>query len=537
MRAPTVPPPTVPSRERAPLPPLTREQVLVTAGIMAAIAVSALDATVVGTAMPTIIGQLGGLSEYGWVFSAYLLAATTTVPLYAKLADVHGRKPIFLFGLALFVGGSMLCGLATDMPMLIAFRAIQGLGAGALQPVAFTIAGDIFETERRARMQGFFSSVWGVAAVVGPAIGGLMTSTVGWRWVFYLNVPVGLFAGALIVLVLHERFERREHRIDWVGAATLTAGVVLLLFTVAEAGDIFGWGSPVFVALLVASMVLLGLFIRVELRVAEPLIDPNLVRQPLIAAGLAIQTLAGVVMFGLQTYVPPMVQGVHGGSPVEAGAAIAAMSIGWPVGSVVGGRAMLRVGPRPTVLTGGVMLVAGTAVITQLDRFPQLWVAMLGAAITGLGMGLASTTILVVIQGSVEWRQRGVATGLIQFSRTIGGAVGVGLMGGILTAAVGGSASAILDPIRRSSLPASQLAAGRASLSDGLGWIFLVLLAAAIGALLLALRAMPAVRIGRESSTAGGRRAEPGGSVERGPAAATLATGGRGRARAGPPLD
>ncbi|HEX8939762.1 MAG TPA: MDR family MFS transporter [Candidatus Limnocylindrales bacterium] len=506
--------------DHPPLPALTREQLLVTVGIMAAIAVSALDSTVVGTAMPTIIGQLGGLAEYGWVFSAYLLAATTTVPLYAKLADVHGRKPIFMVGLILFVAGSMLCGLSTDMAMLIAFRAIQGLGAGALQPIAFTIAGDIFETEQRARMQGFFSSVWGVAAVVGPALGGLITSTVGWRWVFYLNLPVGIVAGVLIALVLQERFERREHRLDWTGAATLTAGVVLLLFTAAEGGDIFGWGSPAFVALLVASLGLLALFGWVEVRAPEPLIDPALVREPLIAAGLAIQTLAGVVMFGLQTYVPPMVQGVHGGTPVEAGAAVAGMSIGWPVGSVVGGRAMLRFGPRPTVLLGGVMLVAGTAVITQLDRFPQLWVAILGSAITGLGMGLASTTILVVVQGAVEWRQRGVATGLVQFSRTIGGAVGVGLMGGILTAAVGSAASAILDPIQRSTIPAAQLAAGRSALAGGLGWIFLVLLAAAIGALLLAVRSMPAVQVGRRAAQAAA------GEAPRTPASARGGAGG-----------
>ena len=428
---------------------LTRDQLLITIGVMAAIAVSALDATVVGTAMPTIIGQLGGLSEYGWVFSGYLLAATTTVPIYAKLADIHGRKPLFMFGLVLFVLGSMLCGIATNMPMLIAFRAIQGLGAGALQPIAFTIAGDVFETEQRARMQGFFSSVWGVAAVIGPAIGGIITSTVGWRWVFYLNVPVGILAGAIILVVLHERFERRPHRVDWPGAVALTAGVVLLLFTVSEGGALFGWTSLVTAGLLVLSLAVLAWFVRIEQRSPEPLIEPALVGQPLIRAGILVSTLAGVVMFGLQTYVPPMVQGVHGGTAIEAGAAVAAMSVGWPVGSVIGGRAMLRFGSRRTILVGGVLLVIGTALTTQLGGFPQLWFAMLAAAITGLGMGLASTTILVVTQGAVEWRQRGQATGLVQFSRTIGGAVGVGLMGGILTAAIGSSSSAVLDPILR----------------------------------------------------------------------------------------
>ncbi|HET7026222.1 MAG TPA: MFS transporter, partial [Candidatus Limnocylindrales bacterium] len=221
-------------RAATPIPPLTREQLLVTAGIMAAIAVAALDFTVVGTAMPTIIGELGGLSQYSWVFSAYLLASTTTVPFYAKLADMVGRKPIFLFGLALFVGGSALCGLSGSMTELIAFRTLQGLGAGAMQPIAFTIAGDIFEPRQRAKMQGLFSGVWGVAAIVGPALGGILTSTVGWPWVFEINIPVGIVAGLIIWRVFHERFERQRHRLDWEGGVCLTLGIVALLVAVSE---------------------------------------------------------------------------------------------------------------------------------------------------------------------------------------------------------------------------------------------------------------------------------------------------------------
>src|SRR5512140_3771501 len=224
--------------------PLTRAQLLVTAGLMAAIAVAALDSTVVGTAMPTIIGQLGGLSEYAWVFSAYLLASTTTVPLYSRLADIHGRKPVFLLGLGLFVLGSALCGLASSMWMLIAFRTIQGLGAGAVQPISFTIAGDIFEPRRRARMQGYFSGVWGASAIVGPALGGIITSTVGWPWVFELNIPVGIVAGLIVWRGLHERFERRPHRLDWPGAILLSGSIVALLLAVTEGPQQFGWTSP-----------------------------------------------------------------------------------------------------------------------------------------------------------------------------------------------------------------------------------------------------------------------------------------------------
>jgi EmrB/QacA subfamily drug resistance transporter len=490
------------SRSRAPsadplppIPPMTREQWLVTVGIMAAIAVAALDSTVVGTAMPTIIGDLGGLSEYGWVFSAYLLASTTTVPFYAKLADMVGRKPVFMFGLALFVGGSALCGLSGSMAELIAFRTLQGIGAGAVQPMSFTIAGDVFEPRQRARMQGFFSGVWGISAIVGPALGGIITTTVGWPWVFEINIPVGIVAGLIIWRVFHERFERREHQLDWTGGILLTAGIVALLVAVSEGAQLFGWTSPVVIGLIAAAVLLLVAFVRLELRAPEPLIDLDLLRIPIIGAGLALSVLGGIVMFGLTTYVPPMVQGVHGGSPIEAGAAVAAMSVGWPLGSIVGGRALIRFGGRPVVLVGAVMLVVGTALVTQIGAIDALWFVMVGAGITGLGMGLTATTVLVTIQGAVPWNRRGVATGLVQFSRTIGGAVGVGLMGGILTAFVGAASSAILDPTH----PATNVAA-RADLSAGLGWIYWILLIAAIVSLVVAVRSMPDVHLGETPS-------------------------------------
>jgi EmrB/QacA subfamily drug resistance transporter len=478
------------------LPPLTREQILITAGVMAGIAVAALDSTVVGTAMPTIIGQLGGLEQYGWVFAGYLLTATTTVPLYSKLADIYGRKPIFLFGLALFVIGSMLCGFSTSMPMLIAFRTLQGLGAGAVQPIAFTIVGDTFEVARRARMQGLFSAVWGFSAIVGPAIGGIITQTIGWRWVFFVNLPVGLVAAALVGFALHEHVERRRHTIDWAGAATLTGGVALLLVAVSEGGAVLGWTSPGFLALLALSVACLVAFVVIEPRAREPLVDFQLIRVPVIAVGLAVGTLAGVVMYGLTAYVPPMVQGVHGGTPVDAGIAVAAMSIGWPIGSVVGGRTMLRFGPRPVVVAGTVMLVAGSALLTQLAVIPSLLFVMLATGVTGLGMGLASTTILVVVQSSVDWRQRGMATGLVQFSRTIGGAVGVGLMGAVLTAHVGAAASAVLDPLQRQDIPPDELAAMSDALASGLTLIYIAILVCAVLAFVLAARAMPMIRLG-----------------------------------------
>jgi EmrB/QacA subfamily drug resistance transporter len=478
--------------------PLTRDQLLVTAGIMTAIAVAALDATVVGTAMPTIIGQLGGLSEYSWVFTAYLVTSTTTVPIYARLADVYGRKPVFMVGLTLFVVGSVLCGTATSMPALIAFRALQGLGAGAVQPISFTIAGDIFSPRQRARMQGLFSGVWGASAIVGPALGGVITTTVGWPWVFEINLPVGILAGSIIWIAFHERFERRPQRIDWLGAIFLTGSILLLLFAVAEGGQLYGWTSPVVIAMLGGSVVLLVAFVRTTRRASAPLIDLDLLRSPLVRTGLGIGTLAGIVMFGVTTYVPPMVQGVHRGTALDAGVAVAAMSIGWPVASVIAGQLLIRIGARPIVLAGTGMLVIGSLLVTQLGRVDSLGFAMVACAITGAGMGLTSTTLLVVIQGAVAWQRRAVATGLIQFSRTIGGAVGVGVMGGVLAAFVGTASSAILDPIARGTVSAQVAAAARDSLSAGLEVTYWLLFAAAALACLLAIRAMPNVALGHE---------------------------------------
>jgi len=492
----------VPPADETPIPPLTREQLVVTAGLMTALSLAALDTTVVGTAMPTIIGQLGGLAEYSWVFTAYLVTSTTTVPIFSRLADAYGRKPVFLVGLGLFVLGSVLCGFSTSMPQLIAFRAVQGLGAGAVQPITFTIAGDIFESRQRARMQGLFSAVWGVAAIAGPALGGLITTTIGWPWVFLINLPVGILAIGIIWFAFHERFVRRPQRIDWLGAALLTGGIVLLLVAVSGSSLGFGLFSPLTIGLLAGSFGLLGAFVANSRRVPEPLISLDLVRAPLVRAGLGVGTLAGVVMFGVTTYVPPMVQGVYGGTAVEAGAVVAAMSLGWPIASVVAGRLLLRTGARPIVLTGTGLLVAGALLVTQLGRVETLWFAAGACALVGVGMGLTSTTLLVVIQGAVAWDRRAVATGLVQFSRTIGGAVGVGVMGGVLTAFVGAASSAILDPAAREGLDAATRDATTAALSSGLTVTYWLILAAAVVAFLIAVRAMPDVALGHELEAA-----------------------------------
>jgi EmrB/QacA subfamily drug resistance transporter len=486
--------------------PMTREQLLVTIAVMAGLAVAALDSTVVATAMPTIIGQLGGVERYGWVFSGYLLAATTTVPMFAKLADMYGRKLIFLIGITLFVGGSVLCGLSQSIVQLIVFRTLQGLGAGAVQPMALTIVGDVFEPTKRARVQGFFSSVWGVSALVGPALGGLLTTTVGWRWVFYVNVPVGAVATVLLLRYFHERIERRRHRLDWAGTLSLSAGIALLLIAVTEVGTAAGWSSPAFIGLLTLAAALLLAFVRIERRAAEPVIDLDLVRRPLLSATLTLQVLAGALLFGVQSYVPPMVQGIQGGTAVAAGAAVATMSIGWPLASIVTGRWLVRSTSRPPMLLGAACLLAGTLLLTQIARVDWLPYVMFASAVVGSGLGFMNTAIIVTVQTSVPWERRGVATGLVQFSRTIGGAVGVGLLGGFLAAVVGPRASEILDPLRRSEVPPREFEALAASLTTGLVGIYVLLAVVATVAVVVAWRRAPAVAVTAASS---GHAAEP----------------------------
>lgn len=488
---------------------MTREQLLVTIAVMAGLAVAALDTTVVATAMPTIIGQLGGVQRYGWVFSGYLLAATTTVPLFAKLADMHGRKPVFLIGIGLFVGGSVLCGLSQSITQLIIFRTLQGLGAGAVQPIALTIVGDLFEPVKRAQIQGLFSSVWGVSAVVGPALGGVLTATVGWQWVFFVNVPVGAVAVWLLVRHFHESVERRRHRLDWGGTLTLSAGIALLLIAVTEVGASAGWGSSGFIGMLALSAFMLFTFVRIEQRAAEPVIDLELIRRPLIGASLALQVLAGVVLFGMQSYVPPMVQGIQGGTALAAGAAVATMSIGWPLAAIITGRWLIVSTSRPPILLGTTCLLTGSFLLTQIARVDSLLYTMGSSVVVGAGLGFVNTAIMVTLQSSVQWQQRGVVTGLVQFSRTIGGAVGVGLLGGLLAAAVGPRTGDILDPLRRDRIPAGEFDRLAGALSAGLVRIYIVLVVVAAVAVVVAWRRAPAVDVAALPRAEGAPRPVP----------------------------
>jgi EmrB/QacA subfamily drug resistance transporter len=387
---------------------------------------AAMEMTVVSTAMPTVIAELGGLPLYAWAFAGYMLSATVTVPIWGKLADLRGRKPVLLAGLVLFLLGSSSCGWAGSMGALIAWRAVQGLGAGALQPITFTIVGDLFDVHERGRMQALFGSVWAIAGLVGPLVGGAIVHSLGWRWIFWVNLPFGIAGGAVLVLAYHERPERHEHRLDVGGAALLALAVVAALGAV-RSGRAAMVGVPVALAATAA-------FLAVERRAREPLLPLDLFASRVISVSSAAGALMGAAMMGTLTFVPLWVQSVLGASPTSAGAAIAPMALGWPVASAASGRLIPRLGYRRLLFAGFATSAASAlALALVLQPGTRLSSVQIVMACFGVGLGLANPPLLIAIQTSVPWNRRGVATASTIFFRTIGGTISVGLLGGALS--------------------------------------------------------------------------------------------------------
>jgi EmrB/QacA subfamily drug resistance transporter len=447
---------------------------------------AAMEMTVVSTAMPTVVGELGGLPLYAWAFAAYMLTATVTVPIHGKLADLRGRKPVLLAGIALFLLGSGGCGTAQSMEALIAWRAVQGVGAGAIQPVTLTIVGDLFDVRERGRMQGLFGAVWGVAGLVGPVLGGAIVRTLGWRWVFYVNVPFGLSCAAVLSLAYHERPERHPHRLDLGGAALLSGAVVALL--VAPRSSAAGA-----VALPVAA-VLLALFVAVERRALEPLLPLDLFRRRIIAVSSATGALLGAAMLSMVTFVPLWVQSILGASPTAAGAAIAPMAIGWPIASAIAGRLLARVGYRRLLLCGlATSATAGLGLALLLRPGASVLVAQGLTFAYGVGLGLANTPLLIAVQTSVPWSRRGVATASTMFFRTIGGTLAVGILGGVLAHALHGAGGApgVAEKLLgadRASLAPAELAGVASVLQGAMQRVFWSVFAIAAAALITATR-------------------------------------------------
>ncbi|MEZ2387967.1 MFS transporter [bacterium RCC_150] len=402
--------------------------------LMLATGLVAIDSTIVATAVPSIVHDVGGFTSFPWLFSAYLLAQAVCVPVYAKLSDVVGRKPVILGGIGLFLLGSILCGVAWSMPALIAFRVLQGLGAGAVQPVAITIAGDIYTLTERAKVQGYLASVWAVSSVVGPTLGGVFSSLGIWRGIFLVNIPLCLLAGWMLLRTFHEDIERTRHRVDYLGAGLLTICLSLIILGALEGGQAWAWNSATSITVFAVGALLFAGFLIAERRAAEPVLPPWVVSRRLLATTAMISFGVGAVMLGLTSYVPTFLEGALSTSPVVAGLALAALTVGWPISASQAGRFYLRIGFRKTGLIGIAITVTGSAVLAFTASSPNLLLAAAGCFVVGLGLGLVATPSLIAAQSSVEWNERGVVTGTNLFARSIGSSIGVAIFGAVANA-------------------------------------------------------------------------------------------------------
>ncbi|TCM45627.1 MDR family MFS transporter [Kribbella sp. VKM Ac-2568] len=405
--------------------------------VMLSVGLVAIDATILATAVPSVVEDLGGFTQFPWLFSIYLLAQAVSVPIYGKLADLRGRKPLMLLGVALFVLGSVLCGFAWSMSALIAFRLVHGLGAGAIQPIAMTIVGDIYSVAERAKVQGYIASVWGIASFVGPTLGGVFSDFISWRWIFFVNVPLGLAAWWVLFRRFHEDVKvTTRHKIDYAGTILLAVGGSLLLLGLLEGGVMWSWDSPTSIVILALAVLLLVAFGFVERRAAEPVLPLWVLEHRVLNSANSAALLIGVLMIGLATYVPLYAQGVLGTSALVAGFALAAMTLGWPIAASFAGRIYLRLGYRTTMLLGAVIVVVGAALLLTVRSDSSVLYLALACFVIGLGLGFSASPGIVAAQSSVDWRSRGVVTGANMFARSVGSAIGVAIFGAVANGVV-----------------------------------------------------------------------------------------------------
>ncbi len=463
--------------------------------LLCAVFLAAMEATAVATVMPTIIGDLGGLSHYAWVFTAYMMASTVTVPIYGKLSDLYGRKPVLQIGIVLFLVGSLLSARSTTMMQLILFRAVQGLGAGAIQPMGLTITGDIFKIEERARVTAIFGTVWGVAGVLGPIIGGLIVKVLGWPWIFYVNIPFGIASALIIQWSLVEKIELKKAGLDWLGALCLSGTIILTLLAV---------NDPEHTVLFVpASLFCFLAFLLVEQRVKEPIVPLDLFSNPVISNASIVSIMLGGAMLSFVTSLPLYVEGVRRMGVLYAGLSIVPMGICWPIASGLSARLLPKLGFR-LLLRVGLFLVFFGALFVALSAYFALPFTffMVGMGLLGLGMGFSNIPLLFSVQTSVPWNRRGTATASTLFFRTIGGTITVGVMGAIFAKALGhdpsllGLANTLIGPLHGAGVELELLE----QLSDAMHWgLYRIFFASAGVAMLAVIFGMFFPDIGKEA--------------------------------------
>ena len=469
---------------------------LVLAAVMMAIFMAAMNISIVATAMPTIVAELGGFHLFSWTFAAYLLTQSVTIPIYGRLSDLHGRKRVFFVGLSLFLLGSALCGLAWGMVSLVLFRALQGVGAGAVLPIATTIVGDIYSPEERARIQGYISGVWGVAAVIGPALGAFLVEHASWSFVFWINLPIGAAAFVMFSRFLQEHQRPRRHRIDYLGSVLMVFGAGGIMLALMQAGNS---GEAVTIAgLAVIGAVALTALAAHERSAPEPLFPLNLWRNRVVVVGCLAGFANGALMMSLSVFLPTYVQGAMGRSPTAAGVALAASSVSWTFGSIASGRLMILTSYRLAAGIGGVCLVAGSLVLMTLDPSASLLWAGTGALLNGIGMGFCNTAFIVSTQASVGWNERGMATSSMMFMRMVGSAVGAAVFGAIVNFGIhrrlpeaGDAVNRLMRPAARQALGADKLARLTEAIASSVHVVYVVATLIAVVSLFLAL-ALPA---------------------------------------------
>lgn len=394
---------------------------------------SAMAQTVVSTAMPVIIGELEGFSLYAWIFTAYMITSAVTVPIYGKLSDVYGRKPFYVWGLILFMIGSVASGLVANMPQLILARALQGLGAGALLSMPRATVGDIFNPRERGRWMGVIASVFGVASIIGPVLGGWITDHWGWRWIFYINLPVGVLALIAVLYTLPKVKTEDQVKIDWWGSLLLVAGLVPLLLAFTWAGTAYAWLSPTILGLFAGSILILGLFIWVERQTDAPIIAPQLFANSIFTSTTIVALLVSMAMFGVIVFLPLFIQGVLEQTAQQSGQILMAFMLSFIVGSITGGQLITRTGRYKWQAVGGTLLMAtGTFLLTQMGQATSPFTIVVNIALIGIGIGFVLPLLNVAVQNVFPYKMMGMVSATQQFVRSIGGVIAVSVLGTVL---------------------------------------------------------------------------------------------------------